>query len=132
MTSSRTSSDLFAQALASEHAATLAVQQGNVALAEFHLRFCRMRRDLARDLAARECRFCNGFGAVPGPCPVDCAEHDEPRTGRHWEPCPSLTGHPTPEPPLAAPAPDRCPCNPNGTVGHHQGGPRCDVWEPAR
>ncbi|MFB7836092.1 hypothetical protein [Streptomyces sp. NPDC056056] len=114
MSSSRTSPDLFAQALASEHAATLALQEGNMALFENHLRLGILRRELARDLAARECRFCNGFGAVPGPCPVDCTEHDDPRGRKHWEPCPSLTGHPIPEPPPAALAAGRCPCNPTG------------------
>ncbi|MFJ3097971.1 hypothetical protein [Streptomyces hydrogenans] len=131
----RTATDLFAQARASEHAATVAVQRGDLPLAETHIRLGRLRRDLALDQAARECTFCNGYGATPEKCPAGCTEHDpHDRTARHWVPCISVVAHP-PAADHNGPAPtgtDRCPCNPTGTRGYHKGGPACSVWEPMR
>lgn len=129
----RTAKDLFAAAAAAEHAATLALQKGNVTLAQALGTVGNLRHDMALRQAAVECPNCNGSGQVPERCPAGCTEHDEPgRTGRHWVSCPNVVSHPplaTTEP---APASGRCPCNAVGTPGCQTGGPHCSVWEPAR
>ncbi|MFE4309214.1 hypothetical protein ACFRR6_24555 [Streptomyces sp. NPDC056891] len=129
----RTAKDLFAAAAAAEHAATLALQKGNVTLAQALGIVGKLRHDMALRQAAAECPTCHGHGQIWERCPAGCTEHDEPgRTGRHWISCPNVVTHP----PLAAtePAPvsGRIPCNPGGTPGYHKGDPQSIGSRPAR
>lgn len=121
--------DLLAQARAAEHAATLALQQGNVPLAQVRATIGRLRLGLALRQAAEECLFCNGYGAVPAKCPTGCAEHDpHDRTPRHWVSCPNVVAHPgaTNLPGSEPDANSGCPCG--GTGDRHRGGVNCPLF----
>lgn len=99
----RTAAELLAQAHASDHAATLALNEGNYARAQAHAFVGRLRIYLYEIALSNECRDCSGDGIVARSCTrTDCKEADKGSTHhRHWEPCLNRATHRSP---VVAPA----------------------------
>lgn len=101
--SDRSAAELLAQAQAAEHAATLALNDGNYRRAQAQAFVGRLRLGLYEIALSKECRDCSGNGIIARPCArTDC---DEAARGsmhhRHWEPCLNRATHRSP---VTAPA----------------------------
>ncbi|MFH8257760.1 hypothetical protein [Streptomyces roseolus] len=101
--SDRSAAVLLAQAHASDHAATLALQEGDYARARAHAAIGRLRAYLYEIALSKECRDCSGAGIVTRSCTrTDCKEADRGSTHhRHWDPCPNRATHRSPNTPPA-------------------------------
>ncbi|MGW3389542.1 hypothetical protein [Streptomyces cinereoruber] len=93
--SDRSATELLAQAHASDHAAMLALNEGNYARARAHAVIGRLRVYLYEIALSKECRDCSGAGIVTRSCTrTDCKEADRGSTHhRHWGPCPNRASH---------------------------------------
>lgn len=94
----RSAAELLAQAHASDHAATLALEEGNYARAKAHALVGRLRIHLYEIALSKECRDCSGNGIVGRSCArTDCEEASRGTTHHlHWEPCPNRATHRSP------------------------------------
>ncbi|MGC5263978.1 hypothetical protein ACPXCO_23465 [Streptomyces cyaneofuscatus] len=94
----RSAAELLAQAHAADHAASLALSEGNNSRARAHALVGRLRAHLYEIALSNECRDCSGNGIVARPCTrTDCEEADRGAIRHlHWEPCPNRATHRSP------------------------------------
>ncbi|MFD5079589.1 hypothetical protein [Streptomyces sp. NPDC058371] len=96
--SDRSAAELFAQAHAADHAASLALSEGNYGRAQAHALIGRLRIHLYEIALSNECRDCSGDGIVARSCArTDCEEPDRGATRHlHWESCLNRATHRSP------------------------------------